>query len=639
MKYTFDLKKISKKDTAIAGGKGASLGEMMKAGIPVPPGFVVLAAAFEKFLEETDLNVEIDSILHTVNHKKIHTVEDASERIQALILNARIPKNIAAEIQNFFKELKAKYVAVRSSATAEDSANTAWAGQLESYLNTTDKNLLGNVKKCWASLFTPRAIFYRFENNLHKHKISVAVVVQKMVESEKSGIAFSVHPVTQDKNQLIIESARGLGEAIVSGQITPDSYVVEKSPRRIIDKNIKEKQILSDKEILKLSEMIIHIENHYGFPVDVEWAVEKGKFYIVQSRPITTLDLKYKNKKVKYAKEFARNYSLFQVIAYAKFNERSTVEFNVKIDTGHPLFVYTGGPLADIYYPEGELKKIFGQFGKMAANADYFHGVVSKFFKVIDEIKPYFYKQKSAKNLEELRYIYELYMDFGYGESAIWVAPLVKNLSKEIKTKALSAREQTQDLTSLRDELFDYNLYKLFPKLGELTHFVLPESVFGGKTINILLQEAAKYRKGFIFFDGNIYTGQQDKILKKLNIELKDSIPTGEINSISGQSTSQGIARGQTKIVLTNKDIHKVLRGDVMVSPMTRPDFILAMKKAAAIITDEGGITCHASIVARELKIPCIVGTKFATQVLKDGDLVEVDANKGVIRKITTLNK
>ena len=170
-------------------------------------------------------------------------------------------------------------MAVRSSATAEDSASAAWAGQLESYLNTTEETLLESVKKCWASLFTPRAIFYRFEKELHKQKISVAVVVQKMVESEVSGIAFSVHPVTENRNQLIIEAGLGLGEAIVSGQITPDSYVVEKEPRRIIDKNIEvqkrglyrsgengnewreiskergEKQVLSDEEILKLSNM------------------------------------------------------------------------------------------------------------------------------------------------------------------------------------------------------------------------------------------------------------------------------------------------------------------------------------------------------------------------------------------------
>ena len=314
------FKQINKNDASIAGGKGASLGEMTQAGTPIPPGFVVLSDAFDKFLKETDLNVEIDSILDNVNHKEIYTIDNASEKIKALLLNAEMPKIISNEIKKSFKQLKVKYVAVRSSATAEDSSSAAWAGQLESYLNTTEKNLLENVKKCWASLFTPHAIFYRYEKNLHKQKISVAVVVQKMVDSEISGVAFSVHPVTQDENQLIIEASFGLGEAIVSGQVTPDSYVVEKKLRRIIDinvniqdrglhrakingsewksiqKKIGKKQVLSDKQILKLSELILKIENHYGFPVDIEWAFANNKFYIVQSRPITTLQKIIKNK-------------------------------------------------------------------------------------------------------------------------------------------------------------------------------------------------------------------------------------------------------------------------------------------------------------------------------------------------------
>lgn len=316
MELLRDFKNIDKNDVSLAGGKGASLGEMTKAGIPVPPGFVIFSTAFEKFLEETDLNVEIEAALDLVNHNEIHTVENASEKIEALILEAVMPKDIADIIKEFFKKLDSRYVAVRSSATAEDSASAAWAGQLESYLNTTEEILLENVKKCWASLFTPRAIFYRFEKNLHKQKISVAVVVQKMVESEVSGIAFSVHPITQDRNQLIIEAGFGLGEAIVSGQITPDSYVVEKDSRQILDVNVvaqnkalyrgkkngvewKElsveigsQQVLSGKKILELSDIIIRIESHYNFPCDIEWAGEKNEFYIVQSRPITTLTLR-----------------------------------------------------------------------------------------------------------------------------------------------------------------------------------------------------------------------------------------------------------------------------------------------------------------------------------------------------------
>ena len=238
MEITRNFKKISKKDSVLAGGKGASLGEMTQAGIPVPPGFVVLSAAFDQFLHETDLTQEIDAILKTVDHNSIHTVEDASEKIRGLVESKEIPKDIAEEINKEFEKLDSKFVAVRSSATAEDGSEHAWAGQLESFLNTTETNLLENVKKCWSSLFTPRAIFYRFEKSLYGTEISVAVVVQKMVQSEVSGIAFSVHPITEDPNQLIIEAGFGLGEAIVSGSITPDSYVAEKDSKKIININI-----------------------------------------------------------------------------------------------------------------------------------------------------------------------------------------------------------------------------------------------------------------------------------------------------------------------------------------------------------------------------------------------------------------
>lgn len=315
MQFIRNFRHINKKDVATAGGKGASLGEMTSAGIAVPPGFVLLSSAFENFLEITDLSVEIDAILHTVKHQEMHTVENASEKIQALILANEIPGGMVVEIKQSFKELDAKYVAIRSSATAEDSASAAWAGQLDTYLNTTEGNLLENIRKCWASLFTPRAIFYRFEKGLHKDKISVAVVVQKMVQSEMSGIAFSVHPVTEDRNQMIIEAGYGLGEAIVSGSVTPDSYVITKNPSEIIDINVSTQtkglfrnpvggnewqdiaepkasaQVLNHEQILELAELVLKIENHFGFPCDIEWAFENDKFYITQSRAITTLKI------------------------------------------------------------------------------------------------------------------------------------------------------------------------------------------------------------------------------------------------------------------------------------------------------------------------------------------------------------
>lgn len=314
MSFTKTFNEIGKNDAAIAGGKGASLGEMTQAGLAVPPGFVVLAGAFERFVEETDLNVEIDAELHKVKHEEMHTVEFASETIQALILQTPMPEDLQKEIFEQFKNLAVEFVAVRSSATAEDSSAAAWAGQLDTYLNTTEATLIDNVRRCWASLFTPRAIFYRFEKDLHKTKISVAVVVQKMIQSEIAGVAFSVHPVTQDRNQMIIEGGWGLGEAVVSGSITPDSYVVEKENWTILDINVSEQekmltkkadgkgnewvsvpadkkdvQKLSGEEIIELSKLVVKIETHYGFPCDIEWAREGNNFYITQSRPITTL--------------------------------------------------------------------------------------------------------------------------------------------------------------------------------------------------------------------------------------------------------------------------------------------------------------------------------------------------------------
>jgi pyruvate,water dikinase len=330
---------LSKNDISIAGGKGASLGEMRRAGIPVPGGFVILVEAFDKFLEETDLVQEIAAILAKINYKDINSVERASNIIRDLFHDAAMPEDLEKEFIKEFKALKSKYVAVRSSATAEDSAVASWAGELETYLNTTEEMFFENIKKCWSSLFTPRALFYAFEKKLitvdHQKKIRaktckklcdcypvcVAVVVQKMIQSEVSGICFTVHPVTENRNQMVIEAGWGLGEAIVGGKITPDTYIIQKSKIKnqndnskfkILDKNISEqgmmivrsakgteeiavpkvkrgKQKLTDRQIFALAKICLKIENHYAAPQDIEWAMEKNKFYIVQSRPITTL--------------------------------------------------------------------------------------------------------------------------------------------------------------------------------------------------------------------------------------------------------------------------------------------------------------------------------------------------------------
>src|SRR3989338_529204 len=284
MKFIQTFKNISKSDVALAGGKGASLGEMTQARIPVPGGFVILSEAFNYFITATGVKADIDATLHEVNHEDVNSVEQASQVIQSIITSREMPKEIASEIMQWYDREGSEFVAVRSSATAEDSSTAAWAGQLDTFLNTTKDDLLENVMKCWASLFTPRAIFYRFEKGLHDTHISVAVVIQKMVNSEIAGVAFSVHPVTKNRNQLIIEGAFGLGEAVVSGQITPDSYVIEKDTWTMVDINVSEqgrglfrspnggnewktfsakeggKQKLSGEQIVALAKLVVRID-------------------------------------------------------------------------------------------------------------------------------------------------------------------------------------------------------------------------------------------------------------------------------------------------------------------------------------------------------------------------------------------
>ncbi len=310
--YTKPFKKLSKDDVKIAGGKGANLGELMKAGFSVPDGFVIISSAFDRFIQESGLDVEIEAALSQVNPKDLNSVEEASEKIRDMINDTEMPQDTAKSIAGSFGKLGAKRVSVRSSATAEDSGIASWAGELETYLNVDENLLLESVRKCWSSLFTPRAIFYRYEKNLHDRKVSVAVVVQEMVLSDVSGVCFTVHPVTDDRDQMVIEAGYGLGEAIVGGKITPDTYVVSKSGKYILDKSVSEqdmmiggsnegtrekdvpkskrgKQKLTDSHILKLAELCGKIEEHYGCPQDIEWALKGDKLYILQSRPVTTL--------------------------------------------------------------------------------------------------------------------------------------------------------------------------------------------------------------------------------------------------------------------------------------------------------------------------------------------------------------
>jgi phosphoenolpyruvate synthase/pyruvate phosphate dikinase len=804
MELVRNFKGLTKSDANIAGGKGASLGEMTKAGIPVPPGFVVLAQTFERFVNETGLDIEIDSIFHTVNHKEIHTVEGASEKIKALILNVPMPEDIQKSILESFDALGAEYVAVRSSATAEDGAEHAWAGQLDSYLNTTRDNVVDKVKHCWASLFTPRAIFYRFEKYqeaTHLTKISVAVVVQKMVNSEISGIAFSVHPVTEDRNQLIIEAGFGLGEAIVSGQITPDSYVVEKTPRRTIDVSVNSQtrglyrvsgggnewhelgakgdtQVLTETQISELSEIIVGIENHYKFPCDIEWAFEGGKFYIVQSRPITTL-----------THVFPESHSTsnpskpeFKSPELASFNPDNYVflgqwkndlfatcfwqdcwvpdlisELGIEM-TGIRNINLNGGYF---FVEKKDFESLDKQIGEKIEKGDdrFFKHIVSVSNRTFEEGIKVGQKLRNAEpSLENFKKFVEIAKKVNFlwligatymveaaekrlqdtvvkekfpAEHVLEIVPKVItplyhrhheliDLKKEVGNKSLSEIKSDKKLNKkFQEHVEKYAWIEVFNFIGEpltaerlyeqVEHMqdlaevspYVPEkslsseltfrancmsscgyikqagaeyfSIFSERVLPFLNATAKKiglsYREFTLLSVPEIERALKGELnteeLKNKAIARKDKnnwmlleIAAGKVviiedsedveylkktmipradksaKEIKGQIGNPGKYTGPVRIVMNTDDFSKMKAGDVLVSTMTTPDFVVLMQKAGAIVTDIGGLLCHAAIVSREIKTPCVIGTKFATQILKDDQMVEVDADKGIIRII-----
>jgi len=435
-KYVLWFYEIDKDDIPTVGGKGANLGEMTKAGFPVPGGFVVTSSAYVHMIEVNNLEDKIKAMLKDLNVEDATALNRASHQVIELIEKSPFPKDIEEQVFKAYDKLgNNPWVAVRSSATAEDLPEASFAGQQETYLNVRgDASVIVHIRKAWASLFEPRAIYYRVQQGFDHFKVALAVPVQKMVQSDISGIMFSINPVTNDKTHIVIEAVWGLGENIVQGAVTPDHYEVDKSELKLIqhktvhqdiemvrsgEGNIQrkvpssrqDKRKLTDAQAVEVATLGKKLQQHYFFPQDSEWAIENGKLYVVQTRPITTVN-----------------------------------------------------------------------------------------------------------------------------------ATTTKNEASKTEAK---------------------------------------------------------------------------KITGKLILE--------------GQPASPGVVTGIVNILKSAKEINKIKRGDILITDMTTPDFVPAMKRAVAIVTNKGGQTSHAAIVSRELGVPCIVGTKTATTTLKQGRVITVDGAAGKV--------
>ena len=510
------LADIDADDVSSVGGKGASLGELEGAGLPVPPAFVLTADTFRDFLDDADLEDELAAALE-VDVQDSAALADAAQHAQSLVLETPLPESLQAEILAAYDDLGdgAARVAVRSSATAEDLPEASFAGQQETFLNVTREDLLDRVRECWASLYTQRAIYYRAEQGFDQAAVDIAVVVQEMAEASISGVLFTSHPSTGD-DRTIVEAAWGLGEAVVSGAVSPDNYVIgpdgeveevavaEKKVMHVRDEETGEtverpvpeerrtERVLADEALAQLATVGERIEAHYGTPQDVEWAIADGDLYVLQSRPITTIEPQGATEGPPDAVDVTGGLGGEETAAGAVSSETGNVTGAGSSDSGRgtgdrtPTPVEGGSDGVDATSPSGET----GQTDRAA------DGVTD-------------------------------------GGDA-----------------AASAGE------------------------------------------------------------GAVETGEQ---------------------LVSGLGASPGRAGGPVSIVRKLDELDKVTDGDVLVTEMTTPDMVPAMKRATAIVTDEGGMTSHASIVSRELGVPAVVGTGNATTVLSDGQPVLVDGERGAV--------
>ena len=319
---------IGKDDIPVVGGKGANLGELISMGLPVPPGFCITASGYDKFIDYAELDEVVKFLMEPLDVDNVDALQEVGTAIQNKINQGEIYSELEDEIISAYREFSEKIgvkdpeVAVRSSATAEDLPDASFAGQQDTYLHIRgEEELIKHVRACWASLWTSRAIYYREKQNFDHFDVSLSVVIQKMVNSEKSGVMFTANPINNSKNEMMINASWGLGEAVVSGIVTPDEYIIDKNTKKVIEKNIATKnymvvkkedgvgtvqvnvkdvlgeeavkgECLNDRELQTLIERGLKVEELYGSVQDTEWGFDKDtkEFYFLQSRPITTLE-------------------------------------------------------------------------------------------------------------------------------------------------------------------------------------------------------------------------------------------------------------------------------------------------------------------------------------------------------------
>lgn len=647
MQNTRFFGEISLADVSEAGGKGASLGEMTRAGIPVPEGFVVLAPVFESVLAAAGVKEAIESHAGSVVREDATSVERASRAIRNLIREVTVPEDVASELLRSFDALGAATVAVRSSATTEDSAMASWAGELDTYLNVTRDALVENVKRCWASLFTPRALVYRHEKGMGGSRISVAVVVQRMVQSEVSGVAFTVHPVTKDKSRMIVEAVRGLGELLVGGRVTPDAYLVDRRAMRVVSADVfEQKQMLArtdggsglvpvpaaersirkldDAQVLKLADIALKVENHYGHPCDIEWGMEAGALYVLQCRPITAMVTPRL-----FEKTNTREGGVMTFEIWSKGTDEAARWIVLpKKMLPTEILANRDGVVSDYADPDVESRFAKLVVKRAEKEPELFERMFAEYDALLERLKP-IWRSSAPLPREDLIAFFRLSVEAWEPFLMAYLMPDMDGIPEDLRERALKERRKGESFVDATDRVIERSLRALFPDRPDIDMLSFDELASGIVPDDATLAER---RRRCVIAGGKLYDMAAEEFALSRNFVLKeDVVPLADVERIRGSIACVGHAVGRVRLILKKKDLATVRPGDVLVARMTSPDYLPAVQLAAAIVTDEGGITCHAAIVARELGKPCIIGTGVATRILKNDAVVEVDAMAGIV--------
>ena len=603
------------------GGKAESLSRLIQLRMNVPNFFVIPSNVFLEYIQLNDLETKIFNLINDKNYLEI----------KRIINEIELSKDFIENVNRAVTTLGTKMVSVRSSATNEDGLIQSYAGQYASFLFVNNLDIATNIKKCWASYFNQNAIEYN-DGKLSLKNQGMAVIVQSMIDADISGVAFSKNPATGD-DCCLIEAAHGTGESIVSGLLTPNKIEVDNNTSEIknLSSNEKHKKgILSLKQIHEIHSNVCLIREEYGLEVDTEWCYDKnGKLYFLQARPITSIV----QRKNPYKKTLTRPFSLLRIQLYrlGEFNGiKSITNGNYYFN---PLFISNNG-VTNIYYNFlSQKENPVNMFAFLNNAVDFveYEKQCEKSAQSLSEI----ISDKNKFNIDSI--ILNLVKIYPFSSLGNLAGTLPKHLVGKCYNIFENYRSKYDGLITETEEFLcsiaaEKNLndsdYLTLDEIFEKSEMPTNETI-------------AVRKKGFIYFNEEIIPKSDDNVfneyLNENNIQLEDDNSKNsesDLLSVKGDVAYNGVARGKACKVFSKNDLDKFQEGDILVSPMTIPTYINAMRKARAIITDEGGITCHAAIVARELKIPCIVGTKRATSTFADGDILDVDANNGIITKI-----